>query len=191
MKFASVVLAAGSATRFGADKLSAQFRGKPLVHHAIDAARAAPVERVIVVARPGLAVGDWEGNPPVDAIALKSNALSDSLRTGIAATGDADGAFVFLGDMPLVPHDIAALLVASLGTSFAAVPRHKGRLGHPVLLSRRAFDDVHGLQGDQGAGGLIRSRDDIVFAETPNLRIHIDVDRPEDLARLEDKAPEQ
>lgn len=185
MKLVSVVLAAGSSSRFGSDKLSALFRNQPLVSHAIRAARAAPVDRVIVVCRPGFAIGEWEGNPPVTAVPVKSDALSTSLKAGIGAAGDADGAFIFLGDMPLVPHDVAVKLADALDDRFAALPRHRGRVGHPVLLSARAFPEIARLEGDQGAGKLLKGRTDLAFEEIANPAIHLDIDRAEDMARLE------
>ena len=68
MKFAALVLPAGTGTRFGGDKLSAVFRGEPLIAHAIRAARGAPVARVLVVCPPGLEIGVWPGAPRVTAI---------------------------------------------------------------------------------------------------------------------------
>lgn len=177
----AIVLAAGSARRFGSDKLSAPLRGEPLLFHAIRAARAAPVERVIVVARPGLATGMWDGAPPVETVRIDSPALSDSLKTGIAAAHGVDGAFVFLGDMPHVPHGVAGRLAAVIGDGYAALPCKEGRPGHPVMLSGRAFPDIAVLTGDEGAGRLLRTRDDVVFDESTDSGIHFDVDRPEDL----------
>lgn len=184
MSLVALVLAAGAARRFGGDKLAAEFRGEPLVAHAIRAARAAPVERVIVVCGPGLAVGDWTGAPAVEALRIDSAELSQSLKAGVAAAGQTDGVFVFLGDMPLVPNGIAGRLATALGDSFAAIPRHGGVNGHPVLLSRRAFAAVAGLSGDEGAGRLLRDRDDVVFVPVDDAAILLDVDRPDDLARL-------
>lgn len=184
MTLAAIVLAAGSATRFGADKLSAPFRGEPLLRHAIRAARAAPVARVIVVCPAGLPLGDWPADPDVIAAPLRSAALSASLQSGIAAAGAVDGVFVFLGDMPLVPHDIAPRLAALSGTHFAAIPRHQGQWGHPVLLFASAFPAVAALSGDEGAGRLLRQREDLAFLDVESDAILIDVDRPEDLARI-------
>ena len=130
MNLVSLVLAAGSGTRFGGNKLTAKFNGEPLIAHAIRAARAAPVRRVIVVCRPTLDIGDWPGEPPVEVRHIDSTELSASLKAGIAAAGLCDGAFVFLGDMPLVPHDIARQLDAMLGGEFAALPRCGGRNGN-------------------------------------------------------------
>lgn len=185
MKLVAIVLAAGSSTRFGGDKLSASFRGEPLLHHAIRAARTAPVDEVLVVARPDQPVGEWSGDPQVRSVPISSTALSESLKAGIAATGAVDAAFVFLGDMPLVPVEIAGRLAARLGNHYAAMPHHDGQPGHPVLLSARAFADVAGLEGDEGAGRLLKQRDDVIFDDWPDERIHLDIDRVADLARLE------
>lgn len=187
MKLVSIVLAAGAGKRFGGiagtgGKMSAKFRGEPLVHHAIRAARAAPVERVIVVHPPGLDIGDWPG---VTSVTIESDTLSTSLKAGVAAAEGADGAFVFLGDMPLVPHDVACRLAAMLGDNFAVIPRHAGRNGHPVLFAARAFPALARLEGDQGAGALLRQRGDIAFDDCTVGTILLDVDRTEDIRRLE------
>lgn len=183
MSLVAVLLAAGRGTRFGGDKLSAPLDGEPLLFHAIRIARAAPVARVVVVARPGLDTGDWPGAPAVQVVRLDSAELSDTLKTGIAAAAGARGAFVFLGDMPRIPRDLAARLAEGLGSAYAAMPRHDGRSGHPVLLSARAFEDIPALSGDEGAGRLLRQRKDVAFVECDDPAIHFDIDRREDLDR--------
>lgn len=184
MNRVALVLAAGAARRFGSDKLSAVFRGEPLVAHAVRAARAAPVARVILVAHPALARSDWCPPAGVETVAVTSAALSDSLRSGLAAAGDVDGIFVFLGDMPRVPHPMAGQLADRLGDAYAAMPRYQGEPGHPVLLSPAALRDVAGLTGDCGAGKLLRTRHDVIFVDTADPLVLADVDRPEDLLRL-------
>jgi molybdenum cofactor cytidylyltransferase len=185
VKLAAIVLAAGAATRFGGDKMSAEFRGEPLLHHAIRAARAAPVGEVLVVTKPGVAIGEWTGGPPVRAVRIESDALSESLKAGIAAAGEAGAAFVFLGDMPLVPHEIGEQLAAKLSGHYAVVPSHDGSPGHPALLSARAFADIARLAGNEGAGRLLKRREDVLFLDWPDDTIHLDIDRAADLERLE------
>lgn len=186
MNLVAIVLAAGAGSRFGGGKLSAPFHGEPLIRHAIRAARAAPVSRVVVVSAPGLDIGPWdEPGPPVELREIAAAALSDSLRAGIAAVGDTEAAFIFLGDMPLIPHTAAARLAEALGGNFAALLRFEGRPGHPVLLSRIAFADIAGLQGDEGAGRLLRARKDVAFLDWPDETVLLDVDRTEDIKRLE------
>ena len=185
MRLISIVLAAGSASRFGADKLSANLEGRALIEHAICTARAAPVEKVIVVTRAGLPIGNWPGKPPVERHAIRSDAMSTSLKAGIAAAAGADGVFIFLGDMPRVPHDIAGKLAKVLGGSGAAIARFQGKPGHPVLLSARIFPSIRQLTGDEGAGRLLKQREDIVSVECDDPGILLDIDRPADLQRLE------
>ncbi|WP_395391254.1 nucleotidyltransferase family protein [Novosphingobium sp. BL-8A] len=186
MTYAALVLAAGRASRFGSDKLSALLDGEPLLFHAIRAARAAPVSRVIVVARPGLDVGEWPDGPPVEVVRIESEALSQSLKAGIAAAAGSEGVFVFLGDMPRVPLGVAAVLFGRIADSVAALPRHQGRPGHPALLSARLFPEIASLSGDEGAGRLLRSRADVAFVEVDDPAILLDVDRPEDLRAIQD-----
>ena len=183
-RLAALVLAAGSASRFGSDKLSAPLEGSPLLFHAIRAARAAPVDRVIVVARPDLAIGQWQDGPAIETVRVTSTALSTSLQAGVKAAGDVDGLFVFLGDMPRVPHAQAGRLVALIGANRAALPRCAGRPGHPVLLDARAFPEIALLTGDRGAGALLKTWPDVVYDECEDPTVLIDVDHPADLNAL-------
>jgi len=184
MTFAAIVLAAGAGTRFGGGKLSAALDGVPLIHHAIRAARAAPVARVVVVASAELEIGAWPGTPSIERVTIASEALSASLRAGLAALDDIDGAFVFLGDMPRVPHHVAGQLARALGDSYAAVPCHQGRAGHPVLLSARSFADVAAISGDRGAGQLLKGRGDVLRVDCGDPGILLDIDTRQDIERL-------
>jgi molybdenum cofactor cytidylyltransferase len=185
LTFTAIILAAGAGTRFGGGKLLALFKGEPLITHAIRAARAAPVERVLVVCPPSLDIGIWPAEPLVDDIRITSPELSASLKAGIAAATGADGAFIFLGDMPLIPYGLTSELAAALQDNFAAVPRHNGKNGHPVLLSARAFAAIADLTGDEGAGKLLKARKDVAFVDCPDEGVLLDIDRAEDIARLE------
>ena len=189
--FVAIVLAAGHARRFGGDKLNARFRGAPLLTHALAAAGSAPVSHVILVCREVIDVGP-ERAPPITQVPIASDGLAQSLAAGLAAAGDVAGAFVFLGDMPLVPPEVAGRLAAALGDNFAAMPRytgHKGenagQPGHPVLLARRAFGEVMALTGDAGAGRLLRDRLDVSWVDTGDRGVLLDVDRRDDLSRLD------
>jgi molybdenum cofactor cytidylyltransferase len=181
VRAAAIVLAAGAGTRFGGNKLSAQFNGEPLIAHAIRAARAAPVSKVIVVCPSVLEISE----PQVEAIHITSSELSTSLKTGIAAASDCDAAYIYLGDMPLIPHSIASNLAEALQDNYAAIPCCNGKNGHPVLLSARAFPAIARLTGDEGAGRLLKSRKDIAFVDTADEGVLLDIDRAEDIARLE------
>jgi len=183
---AAVVLAAGRSTRFGrADKLFAQLRGVPLILHAIQAARAAPAQRVIVVAGRGAgrlrALLRRQGMRGIAVIRVGGHdaPLSASLRAGIAALRPVErDAFLFLGDMPGVDPAAAALLVRALAPGVRVIrPRHHGVPGHPVLA--RA---IRTLKSPGGDAGLRVDPASIAWIEGGPACI-ADVDRAADLAR--------
>lgn len=178
----AIVLAAGHGSRFGGGKLAATLAGRSLLDHAVTAALASPAERVIVVGRPGTVLPN---DPRLSLIELSSAALSESLRAGLAAASEAEAALVFLGDMPRVPHDMAARLIAALGQDLAALPEFEGKPGHPVLIARRGFALADDLTGDEGLGRALRAREDVVRLAVEDEGVVLDVDTPEALARLE------
>lgn len=178
---AAIVLAAGQGARFGGGKLAELLAGRPLLDHAVDLALESLAARVIVVARPGTCI---LADARLRLVELESPALSDSLRAGLAAAGEVAGAFIFLGDMPLVPGNMAARLAEAIGSAPAALPMWRDRPGHPVLLTRRAFGLADGLTGDEGLGRALRGLAGVVRLPVDDEGVVLDVDRPEDLADI-------
>ena len=194
MKLHALVLAGGEGRRFGGRKLLAPHGEGLLIDAALAAALAAPVERVFVVAaseelaaaaRAFATQSGQEARLRVVPVVYADEGLSVSLRAGLAALPpDAEGAFVFLGDMPDVPHDVAGRLAQALeeSSALAAAPVMDERRGHPVLLRRALFPLLGQLRGDRGAGGLLGVLgDDLVQVEVADGGIFRDVDHPEDL----------
>mgnify|MGYP001012858874 CR=1 FL=1 len=188
--FAAVVLAAGQASRFGGGKLLAVYAGRPLLHHALAAAKAAPVGEVVVVTgadAEAVAACAHAFDPALRMVYAPDHAegMSASLRAGVAALSPAAGAFIFLGDMPRVPHAILpALADAVRGGAMAAAPEFAGRRGNPVLLSQALFPVVGDLRGDTGARALLQGLGPaLARVETDGEGVLFDVDQPSDLAR--------
>jgi molybdenum cofactor cytidylyltransferase len=185
----AIVLAGGAGRRFGGAKLTASWRGGALIDGALAAALAAPVQRVIVVTGADPAVAERAralGDPRLALVHAADHALgmSASLRAGLAATSaDAAGVYVFLGDMPLVPHDIAGRLATALeGGALAAAPVCAGRRGHPALLAAVLLPRLAALEGDTGARAVLDGLGDrLALIETDDPGVLADVDRPGDL----------
>ncbi|HEY5071737.1 MAG TPA: nucleotidyltransferase family protein [Caulobacteraceae bacterium] len=178
----AVVLAAGAGTRFGGAKLTAPWRGGRLIDAAVAAALAAPVRSVIVVTGADAAVAQAVG--PHRRLRLvhaadHAEGMAASLRAGVAALPpDADGVFVFLGDMPRIPHAILpALATALAGGALAAAPVFAGRRGHPVLFARSMLLCLLRLTGDEGAKSVLdRLGLDLVLVESIDDGVLFDVD---------------
>ncbi len=188
----ALILAAGAGTRFGGGKLLALRKGRPLVAHAVEAALASPAAEATLVTgadAPAVAEAAREaaaGRPlRVVEAADWCEGLSASLRAGVASLPPGAGAaIVFLGDMPDIPHALAARLIAAWRSgAAAAVPVCEGRRGNPALLSRALFGKVAALRGDRGAGALLDALGDrLSRVETDDPGVLFDVDRREDLA---------
>ncbi len=186
----AIVLAAGAATRFGGGKLLTDWRGRPLILAAVEAALAAPVDAVVVV------VG-CEGPRVAAALAVLTDArlrvvvaqdwaegLSASLRAGVASLPtDSAGFLLFLGDMPLIPPALPPKVLAALEDGAAAVqPFHGATPAHPVGFSAALYGDLARLSGDAGAGALLRGRSGVVRLSCDEAGAVFDVDRPGDAA---------
>ena len=194
----ALVLAAGAGARFGGSKLTAEWDGGVLLDGALRAACAAPVDGVVVVTGAhgdavAAAVDAFGRDVPVRIVACADHAagMSASLRCGLGALPpDAAGAFLFLGDMPSVPKDIAAMLLHALGGALAAVPVVCGAFGHPVLITRELFDAFSQCAGDGGGRRILRGLgDNLVRVSVDDDGVLADVDTPSDLARLPRPAP--
>jgi molybdenum cofactor cytidylyltransferase len=190
----AIVLAAGSGSRFGGGKLTHPWRGGMLIDGALAAAFAAPVRSATVVTG---------ADPKVEAAArafaersrqaprLKvvrcqdhAEGMGATLRAGIASLpADAAGAFVFLGDMPLIPPSVPPLLAAALAAGApAAAPVFDGQRGHPVLFSAVLFPQLRALTGDQGARDVLRGLGvSLALVEADDPGVLTDIDRPSDL----------
>ena len=194
LRFDAIVLAAGAGTRFGGGKLLAPWRRGLLIEAALDAACAAPACSVILVTGADAGVmpvalewamteGETERVRTIHAPNY-SEGMGASLRAGIAALPtDSSGAFVFLGDMPRIPHAILPRLAAAIaGGAVAAAPVCQGRRGHPALLGAALFPALRNLKGDEGARAVLHGLGDrLVLVPTDDDGVLFDVDTPEQL----------
>lgn len=156
-----VLLAAGSASRFGGHKLLHPLTdGTPIgVAAARNLLRGTPT--TLAVVRPDdhelTALLRAEG---VTAIICETAELgiSASLAAGVQASADADGWLIALADMPWISPETIRALVGLLekGAQLVA-PYYAGRRGHPVGFARRYKVDLLELSGDSGARDLLQA----------------------------------
>lgn len=191
----AVVLAAGRGVRFGGGKLLAKLDGEPLVAGALRTAFLSPARRVFVaVADPAVrsavvaTAGRLKASDRLVVVAVEDadEGMGASLRAAASALpDDTAGVFVFLGDMPAIDPATPAVLARALESPHAIVaPMHQGRRGHPVLFGATWLPALRALTGDEGARALLENAGArLARIPVPDPGIHLDVDRPEDLAR--------
>jgi molybdenum cofactor cytidylyltransferase len=185
---AGVLLAAGSSTRFGTNKLLVPLvDGTPL---AVVAARhlRAVVDRCVAVVRPDdselVSLFAAERLQVVEC-ARAQDGMGASLAYGIGASADADGWLIALADMPFIrPHTIAEVAGALRSGATLAAPVFQGRRGHPVGFARRFAPSLLALSGDTGARRVIAQHEaELTHVLCDDPGILRDVDRPADIVQ--------
>jgi CTP:molybdopterin cytidylyltransferase MocA len=150
---AGLLLAAGEGRRFGGPKQLARVGGRPLIEHALDALRG--LERVVVVlgarADEVRAGADLAGAEIV-VCADWAEGMGASLRTGLAALGDADEVAILLADQPFITAEVVARVRAAPGDAVRAV--YGGAPGHPVVVRGAVLARAAELRGDKGFRGV-------------------------------------
>jgi molybdenum cofactor cytidylyltransferase len=178
-----VLLAAGRASRFGADKLAAECAGTPLASHAVAAVLATGFPALCITApgpRPAWLPESIPALP--NPRAAEGLATSVALAARAAAERGAPALLLHLADMPCVAPD---LLLAVAGAAPLAACRYpSGQPGVPAQFPAERFADLLTLAGDRGAASLLRDDPAATLVDCPADEL-IDVDTPAALARAE------
>jgi molybdenum cofactor cytidylyltransferase len=181
----AIVLAAGTASRFGSTKQLFEFEGKPLVQHAIDAVAEAGLDEAVVVlghdAERVRAAIKLPPNARTVANEHFAEGQSTSLAAGLRALDPtSEAAVVLLADQPGVLADEIRALVGHFAETRAPIVRlHYRDAPGPALLSREIWPAALKLTGDTGARALIDSQpvEEVAIARDAP----IDIDHPRDL----------
>lgn len=125
--------------------------------------------------------------------------LSRSLQAGIAALPpQTSDVLILLADLPEIEEtDLRALLHARRARPDADVWQavtEDGLPGHPLILSARLFPQIEDLDGDRGAGPLIKAAyaaDRVETVPLPGQRARTDLDTPADWAEWRAANPDR
>lgn len=161
MNVVGLLLAAGSSSRFGADKrwhrladgtpmaLQAARRLVEACPHSIAVVRADDTELADLLAKEGL---------QCVVSTQASGGMGHSLAAGVAATVADTGSswLVALADMPFIePASYAAVTGALAGGARIVRPVFANRPGHPVGFAAEFRDELLALVGDEGGKSII------------------------------------
>src|SRR5262245_54820837 len=187
---AGILLAAGTSSRMGRNKLLFRLDEETLLRRAARAAVGAGLTPVLAVlgheadrARAELA------GLPCDVVinpAYESGIVS-SLHAGIAAVpASANATVVMLADMPFVTSAMIAGLVERYRSSTAplVISDYEGVVAPPMLYDRALFGELLAMTGE-GCGRQVvrRHREEAEVLAWPAAAL-ADLDVPEDYARL-------
>jgi molybdenum cofactor cytidylyltransferase len=186
-----ILLAAGSSSRMGVDKLALDYNGKTIIEHSLDNILNAGIEDIVVVTRPdsGLKKLIKAGKIRIVENEQYMSGLASSLITGLKEIdGRAQGVIFALADQPLVTPAIYRQLIETYQKSLKLVVglSYKGQRGNPTLFDRRTWMSVMDLFGDEGGRRIIAKLPpaEISLIETDLDGVLFDVDTPEAYRKL-------
>ena len=184
----AVVLSAGESSRMGRPKALLPIDSQTFIERIVGALKQSGIERVVVVL--GFHAEELRlqvGHLPVEIVVnpdYKQGQLS-SLQAAIRhvqTTGSCDGMLVHLVDHPYIDSKLVRLMIDRFGDSdnMIVVPRHQGKRGHPVIFSKKLFQELLDAPIDQGAKAVVNAhRGETLEIDTDDAGITLDIDTPE------------
>lgn len=188
MRVVALLLAAGSATRFGSDKLLHLLpHDVPIAVQSARHLKAVFGADVLAVVRPDAKVlAELLRKEGCEVVPCEraADGMGASLACAVRAAETAEAYVVALADMPFIrPSSIAAVRDELLKGAALAAPYFRARRGHPVGISSRFRDELAGLRGDEGAKTLLAHRAaEIIKVPVGDPAVLRDIDTPSDLA---------
>jgi molybdenum cofactor cytidylyltransferase len=184
-----IVLAAGFARRMGRQKLLLDLGGTPVVRCSVEAILPFVGDVVVVTGQDDSGV-----RAALDGVTVRfvvnprpQAGQGSSIAVGMTALEPRTSAvLIALGDQPRLPDGvIAALLRAREETGKPiVVPVYRGVQGTPVLFAAQTFGELGALDGDAGARSVVQAQPERVARVPIDAPMPLDVDTPEDYARL-------
>lgn len=182
-----LLMAAGNATRFAANKLLSPFGGKLLIEWALEAIPAPLFRQVTVVTQ----------YPQVEQLARRAGfavvrnscperGVSHTILLGVEAMERCDGILFMVADQPMLRRTSVERVVRAWQAQPDQIvsAAHGQRRGNPCAFPRRFFAELMHLQGDRGGSAVIRAHPDALqLVELPELEL-ADCDTPAALAAL-------
>lgn len=186
-----ILLAAGSARRFGENKLLRPLNGKPLYAHGLAALLAAakmrPAADVTVVSRTPeiLAAARAAGAKAVES-PLSEQGLSFTIKAALDALeplAEGDYLLFAVADQPyLTAASVAALLEKAAPPTRGATLCFGEKVGSPTLFSASLAKDLRALEGDRGGRAVLRALGgECLRVQAKSARELEDIDLPEQL----------
>lgn len=187
-KLGCVLMAAGNASRFGENKLLADFMGKPIVEHALAAIPKSAFKRVVVVSQ----------YPKVLNLAAEygfstvlnddpSAGISRTISLGLDALGEVDAAMFMVGDQPCLRQET----VKSVIDFYQARPGHivavgyGKRRGNPAIFPKAFFNELRALSAENGGSHVICAHEDalLLYQVEQDMELR-DIDNKQELEQL-------
>lgn len=186
LSHACIIMASGSGTRFGGNKLMANLAGMPLVEHVLRATEGHFAERVVVTRH--VDVAQLARKAGARAVVHDLPLRNEAVALGMDALTCCDTVTFFQGDQPLVAARTIDALLAAAERDPGCIWRasFRGQPGAPVLFPAWAFDELRHLPPGKGGGYVAKAHPERVrTVEATSPWELFDIDTTDDLRKLQ------
>jgi molybdenum cofactor cytidylyltransferase len=188
----AVVLSAGESSRMGRPKALLPIDGETFIERIVGTLKRTQISKTIVVIGHNAAeIKPKIEHLPVEILINHQYRLGQlsSLHVAIRhllADPSCGGILVHLVDHPYIDPDLVNRMIEASETSgkLIVVPRHQGKRGHPVILSRELFNELLAAPMDQGAKVVVNAHpDDTLAIDVDDQGVTIDIDTPDEYSQ--------
>lgn len=180
-----VIMASGLGTRFGGNKLLADFNGQPMICRILDATEGIFTNRVVVTRHKEIAqLCQLRG---IHTVLHELPNRNDTIRLGLETLTGIERCMFCPGDQPLLRQETIASLVLASAQDPDSIWRtaYEDTPGSPVVFPSWAFPELRNLPEGKGGGYIIKNNPNKVkLLQVKNPFELKDIDTPEDLEEL-------
>ena len=185
--FGCVIMASGLGSRFGGNKLMADFHGRPLIEGSLSVTDNMFLSRV-AVARNEDTAAYLEGRG-INTILHEFPGRNDTVRLGLTEVmkEDVTGCLFFPADQPLLKKSSLRALLSAAAKEPSMIWRlsYEGTPGTPVWFPKALFPELLTLPEGKGGGVLCKKYPELVrLVPVTDPSELTDVDTQEDLLRI-------
>ena len=185
-KLALIILAAGSASRFGSPKQLAMLNGKRLLQYAIDTgAEVLPNASFVVLGANADTIIPAVDLSKVNVVKNEQwkNGLSSSIQKVVSTLAIDYTALLFVAaDQVFINSSHLKLLIEAWQQrpSCLVASTFSSEIGIPAIFPKEYYKTLLNIKGDQGAKGVLNDNRQNVI-EVPISEAGVDIDTPDDL----------
>ena len=186
---AAILLAAGQSKRlFNQNKLIKNYKGKPLINHAVQSIIKSKIEKLIIVLGfEYLKVKKKINKNKKIKFVINHNytrGIASSIKCGLKKISNkSDGFIIVQADMPEIGKNILNKLYKEIKTNKKEifVPRKNNKIGNPIGFKLSMINQLKKISGNRGAKFIIqKNKSKIKYIRTKSLGIFKDIDLNKD-----------
>ena len=185
----AILLAAGQSKRlFNQNKLIKNYKGKPLINHAVQSIIKSKIEKLIIVLGfEYLKVKKKINKNKKIKFVINHNytrGIASSIKCGLKKISNKSYGFIIVqADMPEISKNILNKLYKEIKTNKKEifVPRKNNKIGNPIGFKLSMVNQLKKISGNRGAKFIIkRNKSKIKYIRTKSLGIFKDIDLNKD-----------